>query len=101
MVAPSMQENLSNAVMESLSCGTPVVAFNIGGMPDMIDHLGNGYLATPFNSDDLADGIQWVLENEERQNLLSKHARQMVENRYSLKTVANRYLELYQDILKQ
>jgi len=101
MVAPSMQENLSNTVMESLACATPVVAFNIGGMPDMIDHLGNGYLATPFNSDDLADGIQWVLESEPRHDLLSKHARQTVETRYSLKTVANKYLELYQDIIKQ
>jgi glycosyltransferase involved in cell wall biosynthesis len=100
MVAPSMQENLSNTVMESLSCGTPVVAFNIGGMPDMIDHLENGYLATPFNSDDLADGIQWVLESEERHNLLSRHARKSVQKRFSIKKVANSYLNLYREILK-
>lgn len=101
MVAPSMQENLSNAVMESLACATPVVAFNIGGMPDMIDHLENGYLAAPFNSDDLADGIQWVLESEERHKSLSKHARQSVEKRFSLQAIANKYLDLYLDILKQ
>lgn len=99
-VAPSMQENLSNTVMESLSCGTPVVAFNIGGMPDMIDHQYSGYLASPFESDDLAAGMMWVLENKARHDMLSQQARQTVEERYTLKTVANRYLALYQDILK-
>jgi len=99
-VAPSMQENLSNTVMESLSCGTPVVAFNIGGMPDMVDHQGSGFLARPFESDDLAAGIVWVLENNARHNMLAQHARQTVVERYALKTVADRYLALYQDILK-
>lgn len=99
-VAPSMQENLSNTVMESLSCGTPVVAFNIGGMPDMIDHQGSGYLANPFESDDLAAGMMWVLENKERHDMQSQHARKTVLERYALKAVANQYLALYQDILK-
>lgn len=99
-VAPSVQENLSNTVMESLSCGTPVVAFNIGGMPDMIDHQRSGYLATPFESDDLATGLMWSLENKARHDMLSQHARKTVLERYPLKTVANRYLALYQDILK-
>ena len=100
VVAPSMQENLSNTVMESLACGTPVVAFDIGGMPDMIDHKINGYLATPFEANDLADGMMWVLENESRREMLSQRARQSTEERYALKTVANRYLMLYQSILK-
>ena len=100
VVAPSMQENLSNTVMESLACGTPVVAFNIGGMPDMIDHHVNGYLARPFDPDDLADGIMWVLENKDRRDVLSQRARQTVVERYALKVVANRYLVLYQSVLK-
>ncbi len=100
VVAPSMQENLSNTVMESLACGTPVVAFNIGGMPDMINHRVNGYLATPFEFNDLADGIMWVFESKERHDTLSKQARETVEKRFALETVANQYLSLYRDILK-
>lgn len=99
-VAPSMQENLSNTVIESLSCGTPVVAFNIGGMPDMIDHQGSGYLVHPFEPDDLAAGMMWVLENETRHDMLAQHSRKTVVERFDIKTVANRYLALYQDILK-
>lgn len=100
VVAPSMQENLSNTVMESLACGTPVVAFDIGGMPDMIDHQISGYLATPFESNDLAYGIMWVLEEESRRDMLSQRARQTAVERYALQTVAHRYDALYRSILK-
>lgn len=100
VVAPSMQENLSNTVMEALACGTPVVAFDIGGMPDMIDHQVSGYLATPFESTDLADGVMWVLEDEGRRNILSQRARQAAVERYALQAVAYRYSALYQSIAK-
>jgi glycosyltransferase involved in cell wall biosynthesis len=99
VVAPSMQENLSNTVMESLSCGTPVVAFHIGGMPDMIEHQINGYLAKPFEANDLAEGIMWVLGNPGRTHLLSKQARQSVLERYALDVIASNYLSLYQSVI--
>lgn len=98
-VAPSMQENLSNAVMESLSCGTPVVAFNIGGMPDMIDHQISGYLARPFDSAEIAAGITWVLEDRLRLEALSMQARKRVVENFTLKTIANRHLSLYESII--
>jgi glycosyltransferase involved in cell wall biosynthesis len=100
VVAPSVQENLSNTVLESLACGTPVVAFHIGGMPDLIDHQENGYLAKPFESDDLSAGIIWVLEDKGRHDQLSRKARELAVKRYALKTVAKQYLALYEDILK-
>jgi glycosyltransferase involved in cell wall biosynthesis len=99
-VAPSMQENLSNTVMESLSCGTPVVAFNIGGMPDLIGHKETGYLATPFKVEDLASGIKWILEDKGRHQLLSQAARNSVLEKYALEKVANQYIDLYMDLLK-
>jgi glycosyltransferase involved in cell wall biosynthesis len=100
LVAPSMQENLSNTVLESLACGLPVVAFNIGGMPDLIKHEFNGYLAEAFSPDDLACGITWILEKDSRFKLLSENARNDALKRYMMKNVAGRYKELYQDILK-
>ena len=70
-----MRENLPYVIMESLSCGTPVLAFDIGGISDMIDHKVNGYLAKPFEIDDLAKGIKWVL-NLSSYDKLSKNARE-------------------------
>ncbi len=62
-VAPSLQDNLPNTVIESTCCGTPVVAFDVGGMPDMIDHLEDGYLAKLKSPEDLAKGINTLLSN--------------------------------------
>lgn len=95
VVVPSIAENLSCTIMEALSCGTPVVAFRIGGNGDMIDHRGNGYLAEPFNSEDLAAGIVWCAENQER---LSFRARQTVMERFTMAGIAERYTDLYRSL---
>jgi len=99
MVVPSIQENLSNAIMESLSCGTPVVGFDIGGNSDMIEHLKNGYLAKPFESGDLANGIEWILENEKRYQSISFAARKKVIETFDSKKVAKQYIDLYLSLL--
>ena len=98
MVVPSLQENLSNTIMESLACGTPVVAFDVGGNRDMIDHQINGYLAKPFESDDLANGIEWVL-NAPNHDKLCQNAREKVMREFDSKVVAKKYIELYKEIL--
>lgn len=98
-VLPSTQDNLPNTVLEAIACGTPCVTFNIGGMPDMIEHQKNGYLAQPYEIDDLAQGIAWVLENKERHQKLSHRAREKVEQEFTLKIQASRYLSLFTDIL--
>ena len=97
-VLPSTQENLANTVMEAIACGTPCVAFNIGGMPDMIEHQKNGYLAQPYRIEDLAQGIAWVLENEERHQKLSDRAREKAEQEFTLEIQANRYLSLFSEL---
>ena len=96
-IAPSVQDNLPNTVMESLACGTPCVAFDIGGMCDMIGNQQNGYLAKPFDIDDLAKGIIWVLEDEERLRKLGVNGRKKVEQNFTLEIQANNYLSVYQD----
>ena len=100
MVVPSLQENLSNAIMESLACGTPVVGFNIGGNSDMIDHKQNGYLAAPYEPSDLAAGIDWVLSSPEYP-LLRRNAREKVVREFDSSTVASKYIDLYKRILSE
>jgi len=101
MIVPSIQDNLPNTVMESLACGTPVVAFNIGGIPDMIEHQENGYLVKSFDTGDLAYGINWILENKMRWKKLSVNARKKVEKEFDINKIAKRYTDLYKDILKK
>ena len=100
LVAPSVQENLSNTVLEALTCGTPVVAFDIGGMPDMVEHQVNGYLAKPFDPEDLALGMEWVLDDPQRALELSTRARADAANRFRFDVVARQYQELYRELLQ-
>ncbi len=99
-VLPSIEENLANTVMEAIACGTPCIAFNIGGMSDMIEHGENGYLAQPYKVEDLAQGLAWVLENEERHQKLSHRAREKAEQEFALEIQARRYLSLFRELSK-
>ena len=91
-VTPSLQDNLPNTIMEAMACGTPCVGFNVGGIPEMIDHKVNGYVARYKDAADLAEGIRYVLDNHER---LGAAAREKVLREYSEEAVAKRYTEIY------
>lgn len=69
-VVPSKADNLPTTILECLSCGTPVAGFDVGGIPEMIDHMNNGYLASGNDSEDLAKGIEFCLDNKLRGRLL-------------------------------
>jgi glycosyltransferase involved in cell wall biosynthesis len=97
-VVPSVQENLSNIVIESMACGTPVVAFDIGGNADMVKHTRNGYLARPLDHADLAAGIQWVLDHS-GSGTLAIEARQYVLDHYQMGDIADQFLALYNRVL--
>jgi glycosyltransferase involved in cell wall biosynthesis len=99
-VLPSLQDNLPNTVMESLACGTPVVAFNTGGIPDMVDHKKNGYLADYKSVTDLANGIKWSLYEADVKTL-SENARLKVLNEFAEEVVIQKHVKLYQEILNQ
>ena len=92
-VVPSLSENLSCTIMESLSCGTPAVAFDIGGNGDMIRHGANGYLAREKDTEDLAEGILWTLRQD--YGVLSSNARQTVLERFTSRRIGEEYQNLY------
>jgi len=99
MAVPSRLDNLPNAAVEAHACGIPVVAFSIGGLSDIVDHQQSGWLAPAFDTDDLAQGIAWVLQDKVRWQQLSANARQIAEQRFSPKVVVPQYLDVYQAAL--
>jgi len=98
-VAPSLEDNLPNTIMESMACGTPCAAFNIGGIPDMMTHKKNGYLARPYDIDDLAKGIHWIISDRPRWESLSFEAKNKVRKEYDLSLIAKRYINIYEEHL--
>ncbi len=100
-VAPSLQETFCQTAAEAMACATPVVAFKATGLLDVVEHMGCGYLAQPYVSEDLARGIGWVLEDQDRHVELSIRARQKAVLEYCIHRVSARYAELYHDMLSE
>jgi glycosyltransferase involved in cell wall biosynthesis len=98
-VTPSLEDNLPNTIMEALSCGTPVVAFNTGGIPEMINHRQNGYLAEFKSATDMAKGLHEILNLADATEF-SDNARQKVLDNYTNEKVAQQYINLYNSISK-
>ena len=98
MVVPSLTEVFGQTASEAMACGTPVVAFQCTGIQEVVDHKVNGYLAKPYDSEDLAAGILWCLENN-KEKQLGKAAREKVLKEYALDVVSRRYVELYVKVL--
>lgn len=95
-VFPSTQETFGLVAAEAMACETPVVAFRTTAIPEMVLHQQNGYLAEPFNTDALARGIDWVLEQGDA---LRAAARAHVLTNYTYAYVAARHLALYEALL--
>lgn len=93
-VIPSVSDNLPNTIMEALACGVPCVGFAAGGIPEMIDHHSNGYVARAQDTQDLANGLHWVLQSDA--TTLQQAALDKVHRCYSQQSVAQQYLAIYE-----
>jgi glycosyltransferase involved in cell wall biosynthesis len=99
LVVPSRMEAFGQTALESLACGTPCVAFRIGGLIDTISHQINGYLSEPLSIEDLTAGIEWSLDHHGSERRLSKVAREKATAMSSPRLVANRYRMLLENFL--
>lgn len=97
-VAPSLQENYPNSVLEASACGTPVTAFQIGGMPDIVLHNRSGYLAPLGDAGRLAEGIKLCAQNSRE---MGACARKHVEETNSYERIGKSYQELILDMMEQ
>lgn len=98
-VLPSLEDNLPNTIMEAMTCGVPCVGFRVGGIPEMIDHQVNGYVAEVRQTDDLAHGIRYVLDEADYASL-SKNCLKKVASHYSQQSVANKYIKVYNEAIR-
>lgn len=101
MVVPSIRESFGQTASEAMACGTPVVAFSATGLLDIVEHKQSGYLATPYEPDDLANGISWVLSRDaDESESLAQRARAKAEKAFSIELMARKYLTLFDDLLR-
>lgn len=101
MVVPSRIEAFGQTASEAHACGTPVIAFDTTGLPDIVDHQETGYLARRFETGDLARGVRWVLEERANRLRLQRNAREKAVRTFDYQVVSRQYLEVYERVLHE
>lgn len=95
LAMPTLMDNLPNTIVEAMACGLPCVGFRVGGLPQMIDHGVNGYLAAFKDAADFAHGLVEILFSESRDAFVQA-TRRKAERNYSEKAVVARYMKIYE-----
>ncbi len=98
-VLPSRAEGISNALLEAMACGLPAIVSDIPGNRDVITHNMNGIIFTVDDPESLIQNLLLILDQPKLRELLGGKARKTVENYYSMDSVADRYISLYQDLM--
>ena len=99
-IFPTRADNLPLVLQESMACGTPMVSFKIGGVPELVRPGITGYLAEPENVKDFSNGIMELMEDEKLRDRMGEHCRAIALKEYNLELQANRYIELYRQLLQ-
>ena len=100
-VCPSRDENLPYTVMESLACGTPVVAFDVGGLSDLVEHGKTGFLVPPYASEKMAAQLAALIDSNSLRQYMGEAAREKILAEYEQELIALRHKKLYQELLEQ
>lgn len=99
VVIPSKSEGMPNALLEAMAAGKPIVATTVGGIPEAITHRENGLLVKPELPSELAAAIGDVLDDDAFAERLGSNARRTVDERFHVRDIAARYMDLYDRLL--
>lgn len=100
-VIPSLQDNLPNTVLEAMACGTPVVGFDVGGIPEMVQHGRTGLLVQPNDAAQLGDAIVQLLTDADQRDRLGRNSRRAAVHRFSPARQAAQYYDLFRTLLRR
>jgi glycosyltransferase involved in cell wall biosynthesis len=98
---PSLADNCPLVILEAMACGIPIVTFDTGGIPELVKHLENGYIAKYKDVEDLTKGVEYIfgLDNEKITNIKNK-SRESVTTKYTIDKMVDQYEMLYDKIIK-
>ncbi|MEM4953709.1 MAG: glycosyltransferase, partial [Desulfurococcaceae archaeon] len=100
LTLPSYGENLPMTLLEAMSCSLPVIASNVGGIPEVIQHMVNGILIDPGDLNALSNSIITLLQDKNFREKLAHSARKTIEERFSWNMVIPQIVQTYEDLLK-
>ena len=99
-IFPTRADNLPLVLQESMACGTPMVSFNVGGIPELVRPNLTGYLAEPENAKQLSEGMLQLLEDDSQRNFLEQKCREIATKEYGVDLQVKRHLRLYEKFFK-
>jgi len=99
-VLPSLEDNLPNTILEAMSCGTPVVAFDTGGIPEMVESGVTGKIVPLGDSVKMGEALLSLIFGPDQREAMGKECRKIIEERYALNVQARAYLDLYEELVK-
>jgi len=97
-VCPSRIDNFPNTVLESMACGTPVIASDVGGIPEMVGTGETGWLYAPTTAGACASAVQEACQSRDKWSAYGKRCRELAETKFSLRRQAANYLGLYLEL---
>jgi len=101
LLYPSIADNCPLVVLEAMTCGLPVVSFNTGGIPELVEHKTNGYIAEYKNTNDLKVGIEYLLNLSSQEiEKMGKDSITKIKSSFTLDKMAGQYINLYRQLLK-
>jgi glycosyltransferase involved in cell wall biosynthesis len=101
LLHPAVVENLAGGVIESLACGTPVVAFRVGGIPDVIRDGETGYLARLRDVEEISEGVRRILLARKMQAETADQCRRTIESGYTREVELQRFVSLYDEMVRE
>lgn len=99
-IYPSLADNCPLAILEAMSCGLPVVTFNTGGIPEIVEHLQSGYIAEYDNFESFYQGALYFINDRENLHKASVNSISTIQKKYTLEMMIGKYNSLYQNILR-
>ena len=99
LIQPSLNEGISSTILEAMACKVPIIATNVGGNMEIIEHNQTGFLVDPNSSSQILDLINYVFSNTDKINLITNNAFAKIHS-YDWENVGNLYLKLYEKLLR-
>ncbi len=99
VVVPSLEDNQPQVGLEALACGTPVVGFNAGGIPEYVRPGETGLLAEVGDSSDLSDQIGWLVTHVDERSEMGRRGRMMMEQEFEKNAQSQKQVDFYEQIL--